>query len=331
MLRSSLAVLVLSLTAVLPATAAQRTFVSTSGSDANTVSNCSNASPCRSFGSALTVTDSGGEIIVLTSGGYGPVTINKSVSIIAPEGIYAGISVSSGTGVTIATAGVDVVLRGLSINRLAGSGDGIEVTAGDSLTVQNCVITNFSSGGYGLRVTGSTQVRLLDSLLQGNSVGARFENGPTALISGSRFLSSIGSALYASASGAGVVTQVEVSRSEASGNGGTGFYADANTSGRVELNVKDSVASRNAYGVYVLSSAGTILAMVSNNLVSGNWINGLYASSSGAKLVATGNKVSHNGTGLRQGSSAVFHSTGDNTVTDNTTATSGTITSLTNM
>ena len=46
----------------------------------------------------FTVTDSGGEIVVLSSGGYGPVLINKSVSIIAPEGIYAGISVFSGSG-----------------------------------------------------------------------------------------------------------------------------------------------------------------------------------------------------------------------------------------
>ena len=32
---------------------AQRTFVSTAGSDANTTFNCSLVAPCRSFGSAL--------------------------------------------------------------------------------------------------------------------------------------------------------------------------------------------------------------------------------------------------------------------------------------
>ncbi|MBI3150337.1 MAG: hypothetical protein HYZ17_17675 [Betaproteobacteria bacterium] len=145
MLRFFLAacVLLLSFAAASSVHAAQRTFVATSGSDANTASNCSNTLPCRGFTAALTVTDSGGEIIVLSSGGYGPVTINKSVSIIAPEGIYAGISVFSGNGITIATAGVNVVLRGLSINRLAGIGSGIDMTGGDSLVVQNCVVTNF--------------------------------------------------------------------------------------------------------------------------------------------------------------------------------------------
>jgi hypothetical protein len=47
---------------------AQRTFVSTSGNDANTAANCSLASPCRSFGSALSVTVADGEIVVLDSG-----------------------------------------------------------------------------------------------------------------------------------------------------------------------------------------------------------------------------------------------------------------------
>ena len=99
----------------LAAEAVQRTFVSVSGSDANVASNCSASSPCRGFSAALGVTDSGGEIIVQTSGGYGPVTIGKSVSIVAPEGIYAGISVFSGNGVTISAAGVNVILKGLTI------------------------------------------------------------------------------------------------------------------------------------------------------------------------------------------------------------------------
>ncbi|MBI3150402.1 MAG: right-handed parallel beta-helix repeat-containing protein [Betaproteobacteria bacterium] len=332
MLRVSLAVaaLLLSLSAAFSAYAAQRTFVSISGNDANTASNCSNTAPCRGFTAALTVTDTGGEIIVLTSGGYGPVTINKSVSIIAPEGIYAGISVFSGNGVTIATAGVNVVLRGLSINRLDGSGSGISMIAGDSLVVRNCVITHFSSD-YGLHVVVAAQVSLLDSLIQGNYFGAFISGGSTILVSGSRFLDNITEGLFVLASGAGVVTRADVSRSEASGNGDVGFYADASSSGRVELNLKDSVASRNAHGVYTYVTTGTALARVSNSLISGNSSRGLSALNSGAKLVASGNRVTDNGTGFYQASSAVLQSTGDNTLSDNTTASVGTITSLANM
>lgn len=311
------------------ADAAQRTFVSTSGSDANTASNCSTTAPCRGFGAALTVTDSGGEIIVLSSGGYGAVTINKSVSIIAPEGIYAGISVFSGDGVTIATAGVDVVLRGLTINGLGGD-HGIYMTAGNSLVIQNCAIANFTTTG--LYVNGISRVRLLDSLLRGSGNGAYFLHGPRVLVSGSRFLDNTYIGLRAGASGAGVVTRVEVSRSEASGNSlNAGFYANADTGGRTELNLKDSIASRNAHGVEVNSDTGTALARASNSLLSGNTSDGLYAHGSSAKLVASGNKLTDNGIGFYQASSAIFQSTGDNTLSDNTTATSGTITSLANM
>ncbi len=319
--------LLLSLTAACSAFGAQRTFVSTSGSDANTASNCSNTAPCRGFTAALTVTDSGGEIIGLSSGGYGPVTIDKSVSIIAPEGIYAGISVFSGNGITIATAGVDVVLRGLTINRLGGSGSGINMTAGNSLVVQNCVVTNFSSGS-GVYVAGATRVRLLDSLLQRNSVGAYFSNGPSVLVSNSRFTDNSSLGLCAAASGAGVTTKVEVSRSEASGNGTAGYYVEGLSNGRSELSLKDSVAGGNNYGVYSQSSTSVALASVTGSLVSGNASYGLRAKGIGAELVTSGNTITHNAIGLYQEASAVLESAGDNLVRDNTTATSGTITTI---
>jgi hypothetical protein len=81
------------------AEAAQRTFVSAgSGSDANP---CSRALPCRSFGTAIGQTDSGGEVVVLDSGGYGPVTVTQSVAIIAPPGVHAAVTAFS-TGIRFA-------------------------------------------------------------------------------------------------------------------------------------------------------------------------------------------------------------------------------------
>ncbi len=77
---------------------AQRTFVASSGADTNS---CAITQPCRSFASAIALTAAGGEVIVLDSAGYGPVTITQSVSIIAPPGVYAGITAFAGivTGV----------------------------------------------------------------------------------------------------------------------------------------------------------------------------------------------------------------------------------------
>src|SRR5207302_6412654 len=116
--KSFLISLLITLAATLPALAVPRVFVSGHGSDSNPGSI---TSPKRSFASALTVTDAGGEIIVLDSAGYGPVTIGQSVSINSPTGVYAGITVTSGNGVTVSAGASDVViLRGLTINGLPG-------------------------------------------------------------------------------------------------------------------------------------------------------------------------------------------------------------------
>jgi len=97
---------------------AKRTFVASHGVDNP---NCSIVAPCRNFAAAITATSAGGEVIVLDSAGYGPVTTTKSISIVAPPGIYAGISVLAGNGVTIDAPGATVVLRGLSINSQGGA------------------------------------------------------------------------------------------------------------------------------------------------------------------------------------------------------------------
>src|SRR5438874_11521405 len=114
---------------------AQRTFVSAAtGNDANP---CTRTAPCRNFAAAIAQTASGGEVIVLDSGGYGTVTINQAVSLVAPPGVYAGISVFSGTGITVNAGPSDVVtLRGLTLTGLGGA-DGISFTSGASLYVQD--------------------------------------------------------------------------------------------------------------------------------------------------------------------------------------------------
>src|SRR5688572_31928927 len=72
---------------------APRTFVSTTGNDANP---CSAAAPCRSFAVALGHTAAGGEVLAIDSGGYGPVTITKSVAIVGAPGAHAAVTASSG-------------------------------------------------------------------------------------------------------------------------------------------------------------------------------------------------------------------------------------------
>src|SRR5215510_9231375 len=113
-----------------------RTFVSGTGNDANP---CSLAAPCRSFAGAIAQTSPGGEIAVLDTAGYGAVTITQAVSIVNEEGVEAGISVTSGDGITINAGPSDVVnLRGLTLTFVGASinaSNGITFNTGGALNI----------------------------------------------------------------------------------------------------------------------------------------------------------------------------------------------------
>ena len=148
--------------------AAPRTFVASTGSDANT---CSLVLPCRAFARALTQTNAGGEIVILDSAGYGPVTIGKSVSITAPPGIYGGISVGAGqNGVVVNGAGISVALRGLRIDGATGSNDGVRFQAGAELRIERCTIQNL--GGIGIEAAApGARLSVADTVVSANGTG----------------------------------------------------------------------------------------------------------------------------------------------------------------
>ncbi len=150
--------------------AAQRTFVASYGSDAGP---CTLALPCRSFGVAIAQTLPAGEVIVLDSAGYGPATITQPVSIIAPPGIYAGISVASGTGLSVNAGAGKVTLRGLSINGTGGA-TGIAFTSGDALYVDDVTVSNFPSAGLAVALPASGAAHVTRSIFRDNGTGALF-------------------------------------------------------------------------------------------------------------------------------------------------------------
>jgi hypothetical protein len=141
----------------------QRTFVSTGGSDTNA---CSLAAPCRSFGAAIAQTADNGEIVVLDSGGYGPVIINKSIEIIAPPGVYAGITAAAGTGIQIVSPAQTVAVRGVAINGLGTGQFGIDVQSGGQITIERCRIANFTQDG--LRFASAIGLSMHDSEIRDN-------------------------------------------------------------------------------------------------------------------------------------------------------------------
>ena len=96
---------------------ATRTWVSGVGSDANP---CSRTAPCKTFAGAFSKTATCGEIDVLDPGGYGTLTITKSLTING-MGTFASVLNSGGVnGIIVNLTASDVcntvILRWLSIN-----------------------------------------------------------------------------------------------------------------------------------------------------------------------------------------------------------------------
>ncbi len=138
-----------------PASAqATRTWISGVGDDANP---CSRTAPCKTWAGAISKTASGGEIDCLDPGGFGSVTITKSITLDCAEGTdggaggilnsgVPGVIVNDPNGATAPT--LKVTLRNLTIN---GAGVtqgtyGVRFLSGKALTLQNVSIMNQGTG-----------------------------------------------------------------------------------------------------------------------------------------------------------------------------------------
>src|SRR5258705_3763574 len=105
---------------------ATRTWVSGVGDDVNP---CSRTAPCKTWAGAISKTFIHGEIDALDEGGFGTLTIGKSITIEGTLGSGFGSTLSSGVNgfiVNIAPNANDpfreVILRNLSINGSGSSG-----------------------------------------------------------------------------------------------------------------------------------------------------------------------------------------------------------------
>jgi hypothetical protein len=266
--------------------AGQRSFVSGSGVDVGT---CTLVAPCRSFGYAIAQTLAGGEVIVLDSAGYGPVTIGKAIMITAPPGIYAGISVfSESDGVTITAGAADtVVLRGLTIIGLAGGlGNGINAAAAKFVRVERCSI-----GGFGLGILyygiGVDSMVIADSELHDNFVGIR-------------------------ALGAGLSGRLEIVRTQVQGGAGGLDAVDL-----FRTVVSDSLFARSSQtGINLVlmgALSGNASLAIERTVIVDNLVYGLAASSNAAQVPVVNvvnSTISGNGTGVLAGSNGYIRVAG---------------------
>jgi hypothetical protein len=312
--------------------AVQRTFVASTGIDANP---CSLTQPCRTFAAAISKTLAGGEVIVLDSAGYGPVTIAQSVTISAPAGVYAGISVFSGEGITVSGPTIDVTLRGLTINGLGGT-TGINFANGASFVVDRCVISGFSQRAI-VQVSGRMLVR--DTLISGGAGQGIVAFSPAT----------IERVTVTGVGGVGITvegTSVSIRDSSIDGIGGDGLVAlgsvpptnvtldsvsitganngirvvsnTASTSAFVDV-VRSRITTNGSSGIESTASAGIALVHVTDSLVSLNFLAGLLTTL-GGEITASGNTIVNNGNyGFDTANSGVF-TMKNNQVKDNAPA-----------
>lgn len=195
--------------------AQQRTFVSSTGNDAN---NCSRATPCRNFQRAHDAVAAGGEVIALDSAGYGTVTINKSVTI-SGESVRAAIATVGGTAVNITAPGATVVIRELTITGTNSTNGNIGVRINNAAIVyiERCVIMGFD--GSGISYETNNRLFVTDTISRSNG-----DNGLLVL----------------APSGGTVIVNIDSSRFEQNGNAGIAFDEMS-----IEASITNSIMSGN--------------------------------------------------------------------------------------
>lgn len=266
---------------------ATRTWVSGVGDDANP---CSRTAPCKTFAGTISKTAAGGEINVIDAGGYGLLTINKSITINA-VGFVAGISASGTNGITINAGATDIVrLRGLSIEGFGTGLNGINFLAGGQLIVEDCTINNFTLNGISMANAGTLNVR--NTVITGSTAGAASGSAATGIkITAPGVTANIDNVRLQGLSN-GLQVQsgsvASVSNSIITQNSTNGILAE----GTSTVNASDMSITNNATGV---QATGTATVRMSNLNIFNNTI-GIARAAGGVLASFSNNKIAGNGT-----------------------------------
>jgi hypothetical protein len=275
-----------------------RSAVAVAGLDTNP---CTVASPCRSFGVAVTATAPGGEIIALDSAGYGPFTIDRALTVSGVPGVHAAITVNSGNGIDVAPAFPDkVMLRNLVLIG-AGGTNGIYQTNGVDLTIQKCMVRGFLNFGifsgdvdghlvvdhctllendFGLYADGGTnpsEVLVRDSTVQGSPFGIVIGYHTDAEIVNSTITHNNTGIEARNDNPSAWATRVVVENCTVAHNSyGVTASATTNAGNSATVAVSHTVLAYNQFGVLTAASAGATAAVVSfgNNRFVGNGSDG---------------------------------------------------------
>ena len=253
---------------------ALRTWVSGTGDDANP---CSRTAPCKTFAGAISKTAINGEIDAMDPGGYGTVTITKSMTLDG-TGTFAGIAATVGSGITIIFTNSDTT-DPLKTVRLRG----IEITGGGSTTCGgvNC---GTKTGIRGVYVSpsslGQPKVMLDDMVIDGFT----------------------GDGIFFNANGGDLIVRNTVSRN----NDGAGIKLDSLGVNLVHASIENSTLVLNGDGVRVEDA---VRASIKDSSLSNNTANGLAAInvSSGSQTQILHSLISENRqNGIQAGGNITF-------------------------
>ncbi len=151
---------------------ATRTWVSGVGDDANP---CSRTAPCKTFAGSISKTAAGGEINVMDAGGFGGVTITKSLTIIG-RGHTAGALVSGTNAIVVNAAATDrVTIKGLDINGI-GTGaqtslSGVKILSAGRVILRDNDIYRFKAGVAFVPTSVGTRLIMSNNDVRDNGVG----------------------------------------------------------------------------------------------------------------------------------------------------------------
>ncbi|HEX8241134.1 MAG TPA: hypothetical protein VF574_15475 [Allosphingosinicella sp.] len=283
---------------------ATRTWVSGVGDDVNP---CSRTAPCKTFAGAISKTAAGGEINCLDPGGFGAVSINKSLVIdchYTEGGALAGgngITVNDSLSATPNTA--VVVIRGLDIFGVNPPSNGVRFVAGLSLHIEDCVIRRFNaanSAGVSFAPGTAANLFISDSRITQNG------NGATG-----------GGIVIAPTAGGSV--RVVMTRVQVQDNANVGIKIDSTATASANgmlTTIADSEISGNPTGLNATGGGTGNNVMVTRSTIA---INGTGVNTNGATAVVRigTTNISSNQTGITASGGGTNRSFGDNQVIGN--------------
>jgi hypothetical protein len=274
---------------------ASRTWVSGVGDDVNP---CSRTAPCKTWAGAISKTAACGEIDALDPGGYGSVTITKSITLDG-TGTMASILAALVNGITINAAATDVItIRGISINGNCNGINGINVLSAKTVNVEDCVIFRFNTGnGITVNDANGANLNVRNTVIRDNTLDGINTNSSAGNVNvtlDNVRLSGNGNGLHARSG-----SRVTARNCVFSNNTTNGIFADAAAAPLVNVFVMDSQISFNGGAGVRAGNAGNLGVSgvtIGTNLINRNVSNGALISTNGVINTYGNNSILGNGT-----------------------------------